>query len=233
MLTRLVRKTTNDRSWPIPDLRFFFKVYLIYLIMEKIILIGGSPTTGKSYAARKIAEELKLPWISTDAIREQMRELVRKKDYPHLFWHSKATSKMAVQFLTENTVKEIVDMQNKESADVWKGVKALIETDYVWGSYIVEGVAIIPGLINKLVKKKNIKAVFLIDEDINRIRKTVFTRGLWDEAKKYPDSVKEKEVEWVIEFNRFIKKEAKRYGFPIVSVDRRDYIKKIKALVSG
>ena len=56
---------------------------------------------------------------------------------------------------------------------------------------------------------------------------------MWDEARKYPDSVKEKEVEWVIEFNEFIKKEAKKYGFPVVSVDRRDYIKKIKALVSG
>src|SRR3989344_1069370 len=193
--------------------------------MGKIILIGGSPTAGKSYAARKIAEELKLPWISTDTVRE--------KDYPVLFYHHKATPEMGVEFLKKNSAKKIVEIVNKEGEDVWKGVKALIETDYVWSSYIIEGIAIIPNLIHNLVKKKKIKAVFLIDENIDRVRKTVFTRGLWDEARKYPDSVKEKEVEWVIEFNEFIKKEAKKYGFPVVSVDRRDYIKKIKALVSG
>ena len=200
--------------------------------MEKIILIGGSPTAGKSYATRKISEELNLPWISTDTIREQMRKIVSKKDYPNLFTHSNSNSKMAVRFLIRNSAKEIVNKQNQESIDVWKGVKALINTDYVWGSYIVEGVAIIPKFVYNL-KNKRIKAVFLIDEDINRVRKTIFTRGLWDDAKKYPDSVKEKEVEWVMEFNEFIKKEAKKYGFPVVSVDRKNYIKNIKKIISS
>ena len=53
--------------------------------MNKIFLIGGSPTAGKSYYTRILAEELKLPWISTDTIREQMREIVNKKDYPNLY----------------------------------------------------------------------------------------------------------------------------------------------------
>lgn len=198
-----------------------------------IVLIGGSPTAGKSYTARKIAEELKLPWISTDTIREQMREIVRKKDYSNLFLHAKATPEMGVEFLNNNSVEEIVEIVNKEGEDVWKGVKALIETDYVWESYIIEGVAIIPNLIAKFVKnKKHIKVLFLVDENINRIRKTIFERGLWDEAKKYPDSVKEKEVEWVVEFNKFIKKEAKKYGFEVINVsDRKKYLNKIKQLI--
>src|SRR3989344_4571045 len=100
--------------------------------MKRIVLIGGSPTAGKSYTARKIAEELKLPWISTDTIREQMREIVRKEDYPVLFLHHKATPKMGVEFLKKYSPKEIVEIVNNESLDVWKGVKALIDTDYVW-----------------------------------------------------------------------------------------------------
>ncbi|MBI5066131.1 hypothetical protein HZA97_07890 [Candidatus Woesearchaeota archaeon] len=201
--------------------------------MNKIILIGGSPTAGKSYTARKIAEELKLPWISTDTIREQMRELVRKTDYPALFLHSESTPKLAVKFLTSNTAEEIVNLHNKENKEVWKGVKALIETDYVWKSFIVEGVAILPHLVAKLVKKnKNVKAVFLVDEDLDRVRKTIFTRGLWDEASKYPDSVKEKEVEWVAAFNDFIKKEAKKHKLPVVSVgNRKNYLKEIKRIL--
>lgn len=201
--------------------------------MNKIILIGGSPTAGKSYTANKLAEFLKLSWISTDTIREQMKQLVRKKDYPALFQHHNATPKQGVEFLTHNTAEEIVKHQNKESADVWKGVKALIETDYMWKSFIVEGVAILPNLVFKIIKKnKNIRVIFLVDDNIDRVRKTIFTRGLWDEANKYPDSVKEKEVEWVIAFNNFIKKQAKKYKMPVVNVgDRNKYLNEIKKIV--
>src|SRR3989338_9130054 len=90
------------------------------LIMNKIVLIGGAPTVGKSYITRKLAEELKLPWISTDTIRDQMRKLVRKEDYPALFLHSESTPKLAVKFLTNNTAKEIVKLHNKENKEVWK-----------------------------------------------------------------------------------------------------------------
>ena len=203
--------------------------------MEKIILIGGSPTAGKSFIARKIAEELKLPWISTDTIREQMREIVRKEDYPSLFLHAKATPEMGVEFLNNNSAREIVKIVNEESKDVWKGVSALIETDYVWGSYIIEGVAITPNLIKEFVKKrKDIRVLFLIDENIDRVRETIFKRGLWDSAEKYPDNVKEKEVEWVVEFNNFIKREAKKYGFSVVSVgNREDYLKNILKIINN
>lgn len=201
--------------------------------MNKIILIGGSPTAGKSFTARKIAESLKLPWISTDTIREQMRKIVRKKDFPNLFVHSEVTPNMAVDFLSNKSAKEIVKHQNDESLDVWKGVSALIETDYVWADFIVEGVAVLPNLVKKVsVVNKEIKVVFLVEDNIQRIRKTIFTRGLWDDADKYPDDVKEKEVEWVIEFNNYIIRESKKYGFPVVKIgDRKQYINDIKKLI--
>lgn len=206
------------------------RIYEIDITMKKIILIGGSPTAGKSYTARKLAEQLKLPWISTDTIRDQMRGIVRKEDYPELFHHAKATPKMAEEFLTANTAEEIVNHQNRESIDVWKGVKAIIETDYVWESFIIEGVAILPCFAAELSKKdKHVKPIFLIDEDIASVRKKIFTRGLWDDANKYPDKVKEKEVEWVIAFNNYIKKEAKKYKLPVVSIgDHKDYFKEVK-----
>ncbi len=202
--------------------------------MRRIVLIGGSPTAGKSYTARRLAEQLKLPWISTDTIREQMRQLVRKEDYPKLFAFNEATPKLAVEYLSHNTAEDIVKHQNEESVEVWKGVKAIIEKDYVWGSFIVEGVAVLPKFVSKLVKKdKRVKAVFLIDEDIRRVRKTIFTRGLWDDADKYPDSVKEKEVEWVVAFNDYIKREAKKYNLPVVSVGNRDdYLKEVRNIIS-
>jgi len=162
-----------------------------------------------------------------------MREIVRKGDYPALFLHANATPEMGVQFLNKNSPKKIMEIVNKEGEDVWKGVRALMETDYNWDHYIIEGVAILPSLVSKFINKnKGIKVLFLVDENKERIKKTIFTRGLWDEAKKYPNDVKEKEVEWVIEFNNFIKKEAKKYNFPVVSIgDRKDYLKEIKKLI--
>lgn len=201
--------------------------------MRKLILIGGSPTAGKSYITKKLTEELRLPWISTDTIREHMRQLVDKKKFPALFLHHKTTPEMGVEFLTTNSAKEIVGIVNQESKDVWKGVKALIETDYTWDTVIIEGCAILPKFIKDLPKEIEIKTIFLIDEDKERTRKSIFERGLWDSARKYPDSVKEKEVEWVMDFNEYIKKEAKKYGFPVVVVgNRKDYFSEIKKLVS-
>lgn len=200
--------------------------------MKQIILIGGAPTVGKSYLSRKIAEDLKLPWISTDTIREQMRKIVRKEDYPDLFTHAEATSELAVEFLTHNSAKEIVEDQNKESKEVWKGVKALIETDYVWKSFIIEGVAILPSSVVNLKIDKKVTSLFLIDENILRIKEVIYKRGLWDAADKYPDEVKEKEVEWVIEFNKYIKGECKKYNLPLIYIkDRNSYIEEVLSLL--
>ncbi|VVB59777.1 2-phosphoglycerate kinase [uncultured archaeon] len=201
--------------------------------MDKIILIGGAPTVGKSYTTRKIAESLKLPWISTDIIREQMRKIVRKEDYPHLFSLSENTPEIAVKFLSTNSAKEIVKSQNNESTDVWKGVKALIETDYVWKSFIIEGVAILPRLVHESsVKNKSLKVVFLVDNDVERIRNTIYTRGLWNDAEKYPDYVKEKEVEWVVDFNEYLLKEARKYKYPVLEIgNRKALIGEIKKLI--
>jgi 2-phosphoglycerate kinase len=201
--------------------------------MKKVILIGGSPTAGKTFVAKKLSAEFNYPWISTDIIREQMRKLVRQEDYPILFRHAHATTQMGVKFLTQNSVSKIIKHVNEEDGEVWKGVKALIESAGDWDSYIIEGVGIPPKKVAELKKKRReIKAVFLIDEDISRVRKTIFTRGLWDAAHKYPHSVKEKEVEWVTAHNKYIKKEAQKYGFPVISIsDRKTLVKRVKKLI--
>ena len=191
--------------------------------MNKTILIGGAPTVGKSYFTRKIAEELKLPWISTDSIREAMRKLVMKEDYPELF-HFADQNITAESYLSTHTPQQIVDSEVSESISVWKGVQAYLDTDYVWKQYLVEGVAIIPKLVTTLDKTKyDIKPIFLVDENEDRIRQVVYTRGLWDDAKTYSDSVKEIEVQWAILFNDYIKSEATKYGYDYhVIIDRDD-----------
>jgi len=201
--------------------------------MDKIILLGGSPTAGKTYAAKKLAHALKLPWISTDKIRSQMRKTVNRSDHPRLFEFAEATPKMAVDYLSTKSAQQIVKDQNAESLDVWKGVRDKIENDST-GSFIIEVVAILPCLVSRLhVKNKKIKAVFLVDDNIQRVRRTIYTRGLWAKANEYSDTVKEKEVAWVMAFNEYIIKETKKYGLPLIKIkDRRKYIGQIIKVIN-
>lgn len=189
--------------------------------MRKLILIGGAPGVGKSYLARKMSEELKLPWVSTDGIREMMREVVRKEDFPELSRLDESIK--AEEYLSAHTAKQILESQNKESVGVWKGVTAFVETDYVWNDFIVEGIAVLPELVSTLDKQKNsIKPIFLIDNNEARIKKMVYERGVWDDAEKYSNEVKGVEVEWVVMFNCWLENEVNKYGYEVERIEEME-----------
>lgn len=83
--------------------------------------------------------------------------------------------------------------------------------------------AILPHLIGRDFKDNlSIKPIFLVDENADRIQEVVFTRGLWDDARTYPDEVKEKEVEWVLLFSHWLRKEAEQFGYQIVDVEKQE-----------
>ena len=143
-----------------------------------------------------------------------MREIVREKDYSNLFYFTKKTAK---NYLTSHTPEQIVKDQNNESIDVWKGVKSFIDSDYNWQSYIIEGVAVLPKFIfEDLSNNKSIRPIFLLNNNKERIKKIIFKRGLWSNSNKYPDNLKSIEIEWVIRFNTWLKKELKKYKYPLI-----------------
>jgi 2-phosphoglycerate kinase len=185
---------------------------------QKIILIGGTPTSGKSTMASMLADHFHIPWISTDQLREVLRKTCRPEDYPAIFESKDHT---AETFLSKYSAEEVAQLEIRESEETWKAVKALIDFDYPWVSGIIEGVGILPHLVARDFKNDpRIKAVFLVDEDADRIRDTIFTRGLWDDAKKYSNDVKEKEVAWVSLYSHMIKQEAEEFGYPCVEVSK-------------
>lgn len=186
-----------------------------------IILIGGAPTTGKSTTAELLAKHLDLPWISTDQIREIMRGVVSKKDFPKLFIPEETTADI---FLNKYSTEEIVKSEFEECEEDWIGMKTFIEDEYNWTrGFIMEGTHILPHLVAKgFTGSADIRTVFLVDENEDRIRDVVFKRGLWDEAHKYSEDVKEKEVKWVCLFSKEIKEEARKYNFPVIEVEKRN-----------
>ena len=188
---------------------------------RNIILIGGAPTVGKSTVASELAGHFGIPWISTDQIRTVMRSVVGENDGSALF-PPKGYS--AERFLTEFSAEEIVDMEIAQGEVVWPSVKHFIDHDYTWtDGFVIEGVNILPRLVTRdYGEQKNIRSVFLVDEDADRIRHVVRTRGLFANADEYSDDVKEKEVEWVTLFSRRLQLESQECGFPTIEVTKSD-----------
>lgn len=186
---------------------------------RKIIMIGGAPTTGKSTMAGLVARHFNIPWISTDQLRNVMRNVTNRERHPKLFNPEGYTGE---RFLTEFSKEEIVNMEFQQGEAAWPGVKSFIDDDYTWkDGFVVEGVNILPHLVSKdFGNNKEVQAVFLVDEDADRIKDVIFNRGLWDDADKYSDDVKGKEIEWVLEFSHKLKTEAKKHGFPCIEVTK-------------
>jgi 2-phosphoglycerate kinase len=190
---------------------------------KQIILVGGMPTAGKSTMAENLSRHLTLPWISTDQIGIIMREVATREKYPKLFtWEDYN----GVQYLNEFTADEIADREFAKGEAVWLGVRKLIKEDAFWNNgFIIEGDDILPHLLAQdFPDSSNIKAVFIGDRDIERIRNVVFTRKfLGDDADAYPDYVKEKEVEWVLNFNEKLKSQVLKYQMPWVEVEKNEH----------
>lgn len=188
---------------------------------ETIILVGGGPTAGKSTMAQRLAKHLDLPWMSTDHIRDIARFVARREDHPKLFNPEEYD---AERFLTEFSSQEIANMEFEQGDALWPIVRQFIENEYTFESgFILEGVHILPNHVAKLQKQHgNIRGVFLIDDDEARIRNVIYTRGLWGDADSYPDSVKEKEIEWVQAFNKRLQEEAEKLKLPLVAVNKHE-----------
>lgn len=190
---------------------------------KQIILVGGMPTAGKSTIAENLSRHLNLPWISTDQIGMIMRAVASKKQYPTLFtWEDYD----GVQFLNEFTSDEIADREFAKSEAVWLGVRKLVKEGDSWSNgFIIEGADVLPHLVAKDFPDSSIvKPVFIGDNDIDRIRNVVFTRNtLWFDTPDYTDSLKEKDVEWVLNFSEKLKSQVLKHKMPWVEVEKSEY----------
>ena len=202
--------------------------------MKRIILIGGGPTAGKSTLAAALSKQLDLPWIGSDQIRAIMRLVASRQDHPHLFQPLGADT--AEKFLSAYNTQEIVDLEIRQSAAVWPTVKQFIDQDYTWtDGMIIEGVNLLPEFVARdFGDDPRVKAVFVFDQDPERTRQVIFSRGLWAQATDYSDEVKEKEVAWSLLCGETIRRQAEKLGLPRVDVTKspRDIQLLLKALRS-
>jgi 2-phosphoglycerate kinase len=184
-------------------------------------LIGGAPTVGKSTIAAAVAAHLDLPWISTDQIRDIMRTVADRRLHPTLF---NPEGYGATNLFDAFSTEELVEIEVAQGEAAWTGIKALIERDYTWPQgFVVEGVNLLPHLIARdFPGAADVRAVVVTETEPERMREVIFTRGIWDEAGRYPDSVKNKEFAWVLQLDAWFKDQALAHGFPVVALHKDD-----------
>ena len=182
----------------------------------RVFLIGGASASGKTTLAKKLGKHLGLPWFSTDYIHDIALTMAKREDFPEAF---NVRDYSAEEFYDKYSIEDVVQSEIAISHEVWPGVRTLVDSGF---EGVIEGVAVIPELVNSLKDVEGIQVVYIINDNAEDIFKIAQTRGIWDLSHLYSDSVRKKEVEFVLGYNEYLKKEAEKYGYPVVVVNRDD-----------
>jgi len=190
------------------------------------LLIGGSPTAGKSSVAAQLVSDPSLVG-EIDLLKEDFKnqKTDQRHHYPWLFSNYKVS---AEDFWKDKHPADLIKHEIAEAREFWPELKRLIES----GKYrILEGVSILPELVWKEYAHR-IQFVLLIDSQRDRVKQTVMTRGVWDEADTYADWIKPLEVEWVMLHNKWFQEQAKKYPYPLIEVgDRTHVLQQVKQVL--
>ncbi len=205
-----------------------------------IYLLGGPPRVGKSIISKTITVKHGINVVSTDSLGAVLESVLDPEVEPGLFIVNRFNEMAAVDridLMVKNTTKRI-DYQIQEGYAVWKAVKPFIlrENDDD-RDVVIEGVAVLPELVSQLVDV-DYRAVFIGNQG-NEHKKNI---------KK---SAKENEHDWmryasdeyidafaafVVAMSSYIEKEAHRYGFEYIEMDRKpfnDAVAEVAALLLG
>lgn len=120
--------------------------------MAKAYFIGGTPRVGKTTLTIKTLHRKAMMAASTDALRYTLRQVLSKDEYPDLFYLGKYTSNDPErrEYIRDHP-ENVIDIQNKESAIVWKSVNNFVKSNLEDGfDILIEGIAILPELLSKV-----------------------------------------------------------------------------------
>jgi len=183
---------------------------------NEVILIGGSPMSGKTTVASKIASKLGYPCISTDDLWIVANELTTKETHPQLHYMNKL--KFMEYYLSKEKEELFTDINNCHKA-LWPAIKAVIEAHIKWnGSAVIEGYALYPKEIAKM-RDDNIKPLWLICENDVFSKRYDDHREGFMEGCEDPVKMKDNYVGRSNLHNKLIFKGVEKYDFPKISIN--------------
>jgi 2-phosphoglycerate kinase len=212
--------------------------------LKNILLIGGAPLTGKTTLARKLAIEQNAAILSGDSVRSEMKKHVNETEYPSLFKTGDGGPESAENILKKWTPEAIVALEIEQAHDIWVAIKGHLEGDIRWSwvadllenaenpaDIIVEGVVVIPEIVNSFQSTAILQSILLVDKNEGRIKERIYSRGLWDDADKYPDELKEYELPWVLLYSHYIESEAAKYNLKTLEVGSKESLELMEGCV--
>ncbi len=206
--------------------------------MNKIILIGGPPRSGKTTLAQKVSSELNIPWISTDAFDDIAKGYVSEADRDILFPKSAlrrksggGNDKMYSTFQTS----EIVEAYLKQAETIHSAIKSFVDCANTEGwDYVIEGYHITPKLISTLsVENQNILSIMLVstngDEVIDRSKESN-TKQDWLRDNTKNQETFGKVSKMVTLFSNKINEEAKEFNVKVIDTSENFAVRSEEAL---
>ncbi len=177
----------------------------------KLLLIGGSSATGKSYLARQLAGHYHTTVTEIDDLRIALQQQLSPSVNPDLFFFLDNP-----EYLNNYQTNELINNLIKVGNFIYPSLKALIEKHIACNEPIIfEGDGIIPNLINGF-DKNLVKSIFIYDEMDNiRNRELMRQRG-------GINSNLDKQVKFSYEFGMEIKKQAENYKQTLICATPQD-----------
>ena len=189
-----------------------------------IYLLGGPPRVGKSIISNEIRQKHDVSVVSTDTLGAVLENVLSPESAPDLFVFVKFNKMpMAERVkLVMQDPAELIDYVRKEGHVVWKAVEAFIRRENNEGrDVLIEGIAVLPELMSQL-------------EDIPH--RVVFIGNQGENHKEnIKESAEENELDWmrgvsdqyigafamfVKRMSAYIEREAKKYGFEYIEMDK-------------
>jgi len=181
-----------------------------------VILVGGATGTGKSTVATEIAYRLGITRVtSTDFIRQTMRAFFSHEFMPSIHYSSFDAGN-AVRDADDPLVAGFLD----QSRNVLVGVQAALTRALQEGwSMVLEGVHLVPGMLQPLDERALVSACVLKIEDETAHAQHFFTResGADRPMAKYLDHFAE-----IRRLQRFLVGRAEREGVPVIENESAD-----------
>lgn len=145
----------------------------------KVILVGGSPMSGKTTLAVKLASKYEYSCISTDDIGEIISTVSNvnpMRDYDYR------------EYYVSKSIEDLINETSLYHLKLWLPIKHLIEIHSTWSNpIIIEGWALYPKLV-ETVKTDNIKTIWLVSDE------TVLEQRLRSPKKFYIGSLNEEKM---------------------------------------
>lgn len=189
---------------------------------EKIILIGGSPRSGKTTFAKALSQKLGCELISIDDLRKSEIERLGKEKSLKRFVFERVYDNND-NFFQKYSPEEVLQLEMQDAKTLWPIIEETIQSKLNQNSpAIVEGVQLFPELLEKYKDNPKIKIFLLYKKDKDLIAEGFHKNEDADDW-LLNDTHNQKTFEHVAEtfsfYGDFFEREAKKYDFVAINTE--------------